>query len=252
MAEDKQPQLHQLLPAEAELAITSRAELSKALDQMGHRELFTSAVKTLTMLDEDRRGEDRVEVQSMTLTVRDVLDKASGAWVPWLDAFIQKERTNQDAREDLIVDGKTIATGVPATALLGLESKLKEISKMIASIPTLPAGRDWEREDDGTWSDQNPDEKMKTEKDFNFRILVEATDHHPAQIEKWNIDKPVGKYKTEVSVGVLSDQEKRELVGRMNKLLIATKQARHRANCTPVVKVKIGQAISDYLNWKAD
>ena len=57
------------------------------------------------------------------------------------DVIASKDATNQTAKADVILpDGTVLITGVSATTLLSLESKLQEARSVIEATPTLPSG----------------------------------------------------------------------------------------------------------------
>jgi hypothetical protein len=170
--------------------------------------------------------------------------------VKYLDAVLQKESTNQSAKADLIVDGKTIAKDIPATFLLGLETKIKMWKQMLEAVPTLQPGLAWAHDEvlgRHVYATKNPEELAKTKKTLRYQIMVPATDKHPAQVEKWNEDVPVGKYIIRKWCGMLSPAEKSDLLARLDKLSHGVKQARQRANCQEVVPINIGQSLIDFL-----
>ena len=77
---------------------------------------------------------------------------------------------------------------VPATLLLGLESRLKMVRDVYAEIPTLPPGGKWVKdtnEGNDIYFNENIETRFKTAKTFVHKVLYEATKEHPAQIEKW-------------------------------------------------------------------
>jgi hypothetical protein len=215
---------------------------------------FFGHLKKLEMFNEDAKNEEMEDHKEMVTTVKEKLDYAAGPIIRYFDAVLQKEKTNQRATEDLVVDDITIATGVPATFLLGLETKLKHVRAMYEAIPTLPPGNTWEEAEDlgsGVFKLKHPDEKLKTAKTFMHKVLYEATDKHPAQIEKWEEQRPVGRYTTDTWTGMLSPAEKSILLGRIDKLLQSVKKARQRANTAKVVESTIGKEIFDYINGSA-
>lgn len=107
--------------------------------------LFVGAIRTLEWLEE---GREKVpaEHQEMTTTVNEKLNHQKDVVIRFLDAFLQKERTNQDAKADIIIDGNIIAESIPATFLLGLENRLAKIRDVYAKIPTLPPNIKWEKD----------------------------------------------------------------------------------------------------------
>jgi hypothetical protein len=135
---------------------------------------------------------------------------------------------------------------------LGLEAKLKSIRPIYDEIPTLPPGTEWESDPSFgkyVYKDKNANVTAKTKKTFDFKILTPATDKHPAQIEKWNIDVPVGYFTKTRWSSCLSVAQKSALLARLDKLAQAIKQARQRANGQEVdTKSKIGSKLFEYLH----
>lgn len=248
--EKAKAQLHQLLPVESNLQTIAKNAALEAASTFSKKERFTGTVKRLKMFDEARREEEISEVQAITTTVDDKLFYVEEQVARYYDAYVQKERTNQDAKADLIVDGVTLAEGVPATALLGFESKLKELRAMYDAIPTLPPGVKWveDKERKGVWINPDDDIRMKTEKTVLFKEVSKATDKFPAQVEKWSSDVPVGKYIQTTEVSMLSVAKKSEILGRVDKLIQAVMDARMRANSTEVVIVELGKKMVEFIH----
>lgn len=190
------------------------------------------------------------EHQALTTTVPEKLDYMMRVVSLYYDVMLQKEMTNQEAKADLVIDGMILATDLPATFLLGLESRLRSLREVLAATPTLNVGIEWRKaEDKGkhVWATMHPEETLKTQRTTKSKVLYEATEHHPAQIDKWEETEAVGKYIKHVWSGMISPADKSDLLDRMDKLIMATKQARQRANSTEVTKVNIGNKIAQYL-----
>jgi len=174
-----------------------------------------------------------------------------GHIVRYLDAVLQKERTNQEARSDLVVDGTVIAKDVPATFLLGLETKLKTVRSVYETIPTLQPGIKWERDDTqgkDVYRRAHPEEKFRTKKNMKNHVVAEATKEHPAQVQVYNEDEKVARIVTDTWCGMVSPAEKSALLGRIDKLIRAVKKARQKANTTEVIKTTIGKELFTYIN----
>lgn len=245
----KRGQLHQLLAVEADLTGKANRLLEEARGTFNKGEHFTGGTRALKMFDEARAGEETVEVHIVDTTVSEKLAYLHGPICDSLDAFLQKEATNQGARSDVVIDDITLLGDVPATGLLGLETRLKNIRSTYESIPTLQPGIDWATSDEANiFEDRNPTERMRTEKTFKPVILHEATDKHPAQIEKIAIDEAVGKYRDIRLSGMISSADKSVLLGRIDKLITAVKSARMAANCTEVVDARCGEKLLDFIH----
>lgn len=246
---ERQPELHQLLPVESNLQGLSKQIIAEAAETLRKKERFMGSVKRLEMFDANRSGEEITEVQDITTTVADKLAYVQEAVIRYYDAYVQKEATNQNATADLVIDDKVICKDVPATALLGLETRLKEIRNLYNEIPTLPPGIEWKETDrSGVYKQGKEEVRMKTEKTIQYKEVSKATDKFPAQVEKWTADVPVGRYISTTECSMLPVSEKSRLLGRIDRLIQAVMEARMRANSTPIVQTTIGKGIFDYIN----
>lgn len=191
------------------------------------------------------------ENQTLTTTVQAELNYLADVVANYVDVLYQKDDANQRAFADIIIDDKIIAKNVPATTLLSLENKLKQLRPVYDQIPTLQPGTSWQAEPslgDGVYIDANKQIRTKTKKGFDFKVLTPATDKHPAQIEKWETVEDVGFTTLTRWTGMISVAEKVEILKRFDKLSQAVKQARQRANEVEVNKVNIGRSLFDYIN----
>uniref|UniRef100_A0A6M3JIC5 Uncharacterized protein n=1 Tax=viral metagenome TaxID=1070528 RepID=A0A6M3JIC5_9ZZZZ len=243
--------LHELLSVEGDLEGTFKKILEETVTTFTKKaDRFFGSIRTLEWF-EDGQPPVPAEHQELTTTVKEKLDYQQDIIVQYFDAVLQKERTNQNAVGDIVIDGVTIASDIPATFLLGLESRLKKVRDVYSAIPTLPPNIKWEHDEtkgENIYTRTHPEEQLRTEKIFKVQVLYEATKEHPAQVEKIPETKNVGVYKREVWTGLLSPAEKSMLLGRIDKLIRAVKKARQRANSTEVVKTTIAKEIFNYIN----
>ena len=93
-----------------------------------------------------------------------------------------------------------------------------------------------------------PMERFITNKQVKSTVLYEATKEHPAQIDKWTEDVKVGRYLVHTNSGMITPATKAEILGRLDKLAQAAKQARMRANTAEVVQWKVGKTLMDFIN----
>lgn len=242
--------LHEVLAVENELAGADqriREETTHTFHAKADH--FIGWHKRYEPLDED--GEQMPdEHHQMVTTVHDKLAYMFEHVGRYLDVVYQKEATNQEAKADIVVGDTVLAKDVPATFLLGLETKLKNLRKVFDEIPTLPPGIEVKpapEEGDHVYAAVHPQSRRKTKKEICHKVLVEPTEHHPAQIEKWTEDVPVGWTHQKMWYGMLSPSEKSELLGRIDELARAVKKARQRANCTEVTTNKIAKPLIDFI-----
>jgi len=249
----KKSVLHELLAVESDLDGAHK----KILDET--RVTFTK--KSDHFLGQHRKFEMFVEdgihypeeSKALDTTVQEKLDHMKKTEIRYFDAILQKEATNQNATADLIVDGVTITTGLPATFLLGMETRLKHLRTAYESIPTLQPGIEWVLDPaigKNIYKTAKPLEKIKTETVIEPVVLYEATKEHPAQVKESSKVKNIGKYTTTGWSGMITPAEKSALLGKIDKLIRAFKKARQRANTTEVTKRTIGKEIFDFINSK--
>lgn len=245
------PKLHEILAVEPDLSnvahkVTEEAKIT-FIKKPNH---FFGFHKKLKNLDEGapEAPEEHVEMTTTVLAKLEYVQEHIGRY---LDVVAEKERTNQEARADVVIDGQKILTDLPATFLLGLESKLKKVRELYETIPTLPPGTEWNIDlsiGENVYKARYPEEKTKTMKTFQHKVLYDATDRHPAQIERWEENIPVGTYITERWTGLISSAEKSVYLGRIDELIRAIKKARQKANNIDIVKMEVGGTIFDYIN----
>lgn len=246
--------LYEVLAVEADkkgIAIRLLDESLKVFKN--NTKLFEGFSKKLSM---DAAGQESIELANsetseLSTTVQERLDYTVPAVSDWLDITLQKEATNQTAVADLMIDGEILAKDLPATFLLGLEDKLKKIRSVYEAIPTLDSSVVWEKNVNGktnTFRARDTEIKTKTQKQPKSRILYEATENHPAQIERWNEEVVIGRYITNLTSGKISSERKMTLLGRIDRLIQAVKQARMRANGVKVVIKNIGNDLFEFIN----
>ena len=244
--------LHEILAVEADLAGTS-AKICKEtrVNFTKNPDRYLGMLTSYHPFDEGAIVEANV-VKSIDDTVIAKLEYSAAHVIRYLDAVLQKEKTNQVAVADLVVDGVTIATNVPATFLLGLETKLKKIREdLYQTIPTLQPGVEWELDESvgpNIFKKKNPDEKFRGKKVRKNHVLSPATKEHPAQVEVYTEDEKTHRVITDTWSGMVSTAKKSELLGRIDKLSRAVKRARQTANATKVVKTTIGKELFNYIN----
>lgn len=242
--------LHELLAVEADLQNTVTALINDGITTLSKKpDHFLGHNKSTHFLEASRSGEDTSEDKLVVTTVDEKLDYVFEHVVKYYDALIQKEATNGLAKADLIVNGKVLAKDVPATMLLGLETRLKQIRALCAAAPTLPPAVRWELDPNtgkGIFRSP-PATTFKTEKTVKHKVLVEATKEHKAEIEKWNEDVPVARVDTIQFSGMWTVHYKAEVLDRIEQLMVGVKQSRQRANIVEVDKRTIGKELIEFI-----
>jgi hypothetical protein len=247
------PKLHEVLAVESDLAAAAEKISEETVTTFTKKEdHFQGFHKRLEMFSETRKQEEAGAENSKAVvdTVPSKLAWTATALRKYWDAVAQKETTNQTARADITIDGVVLVQDAPATFLLGMETRLKKFRAVLEAAPTQAPGIRWVPDPSvgkDIFVSETPQTAKREEKDFTFRVLYEATDKHPAQIEKWERNVAVGTYYTRHWTSTLSPAAKADLLSRCDTLIRAVKKARMRANEAAVVKVNPAGAMLDYI-----
>jgi hypothetical protein len=92
-----------------------------------------------------------------------------------------------------------------------------------------------------------PVRTLRTKKVPRNHVKAEATEKHPAQVEVYYEDIPVGYWTTVKFSGALPARRVNELLDRVEKLQQAVKFAREEANGVDVVDQRVGDSVFGYL-----
>jgi hypothetical protein len=243
--------LHELLAVEADLRATKDNAKSEAVNVFAsHPDSFCGYIRDTQMFDDDRSDENIVDKKNVQFTVNEFLEATSKHLIKYWDLRLQKEHANQEAQSDVIIDGVVVYASLPVTFLLNMEEELKQLRRVYEAAPVLQGTLDWKQSDllgKDIWRAED-NTKHKTEKSIKHRVLTEATQYFPAQIEKWSENKNVANTKITQFSGNISTTAKLVKLGKIDKLITAFKQARQRANCQETNPCTIGSGIFEYIN----
>jgi hypothetical protein len=249
--------LHELLAVEKSRSAASKKLINDTTVKFGKIEYFQGHVKTLKMINDSTENvtieKAGSESRELPTTVQETLEYALKYWADAEDVILQKNITNQKAVADIVLPDETVvASNIPVDELLGLETRLEELRRVMDSMPTLPAAVACEDATKttgrkGSWVGRNVAVTTKTEKQMVPVILYEATKEHPAQVKEVAQDKVVGSFSTTSFFGSASSSQKAETIARIDDLIASVKQARMRANSIEADKSVIGNKIVDYI-----
>lgn len=242
--------LHEILAVENDLSKTVQALIEDGITTLSKKpDHFIGFNKSTTFLDTARSGENTTEDKQVVTTVDDKLAYVFEHVIKYYDVLLQKEATNGYAKADLVIGGKVIAQAVPATMLLGLETRLRQLRALLQAAPTLPPAVKWEPDPnagEGIFR-APPKTTFKTEKTVKHKVLVEPTKEHKAEIEKWHEDVPVARVDQTDFSGMWTVRYKADVLDRVEQLLIAVKKARQRANLAEIEDRSIGKSLIDFI-----
>lgn len=247
--------LHELLAVEQGLAETANRITKEAIKTLSTKQsIFQGLSKSHEIFNEDnqylKQATEYKEVQS---TVNEQTGFLGNELIKYWDVTLQKEEANQRAKADIVIDGTTIATGIPSIVLLGMEKKLTSLLAVYNALPTLDAATAWEKDESNAKPDvfrtKHAEERQHTVTSRKFVEVSPATKEHKAQIvEQESIDN-IGKYSITTFSGAISSHEKAKRLGNLTTLIRAVKKARQRANNTEVkTDLTFGKELLAFIN----
>ena len=186
------------------------------------------------------------ERKLVQLKAKDAIETVHKNLTELFNLTATKDLTNTTAKADIVIDGKTIATGVPAVHLLFLEKKMVDIIGFIKKLPTLSLDEQWTSDVASGLAVTQPVETIKTAKIEENVVVVPPTDKFPAQVVKQTKDVVQGSWKTVKFSGALPAGEVSRLLARAEALQKAIKSARQEANEAEIVRLETS-AVLDYI-----
>jgi hypothetical protein len=240
------PRLNQIIAVEKGVKSRSFSELTDAHHSLQKPTLLAGISRTYRPKDEE--GE-RLPPESTRVQVKteDVIRKTVTTLARLFDVTATKDWANSVARADVVVDGQPILTDVPVTYLLFLEKQLVDLHTFVRKLPVLDPSESWAFDPSADCWATEPVETVRTKKIPRNHVKAEATEKHPAQVEVYYEDVPVGYWRTVKFSGAVAATRVNELLERVEKLQQAVKFAREEANSTEVTDVRAGDKVLNYL-----
>jgi hypothetical protein len=239
--------LSQIIAIESDQKTRAEQAAAFAYHQLQKPEPLTGISKKYEPRDAD--GEKLPSASNrVQYTVEVALRDATSKTARYLDLLGTKERTDQKAVADIVVDDKVFIKDVPVLFLLGLERQLKEELVQARKLPTLSPEYEWAAYDSsGVYVIDPPIMTTRSKKVRKYNTVAPATDKHPAQMDPVDEDIIVGDWETKHFSGATTVTRKQEIIERLVKLIAAVQQAREEANTTEVVDFKVGDKILGYV-----
>lgn len=254
---DHKPLLHEILAVEQDVKANAERARSQLVETFRTKQThFTGMRRTYRPFSVDETtgddGGERLEAEtSLAKTVPEQLDLCLREVGKALDMGMQIDDANTRAKADLVVDGEVLLAGVPATFLLQLERRLKEVQAVLKEIPCFDPVRIWSADpaaDKKHVLRAEPVVTIRKKRVRKYNVMVEATKEHPAQVDIVEVEEPVGEIRSYDWTGMVSTGKKEALLEQVDRLLAAVKQARSRANTVEVDQGrKVGKVLMDYL-----
>jgi hypothetical protein len=237
--------LHELLAVETDLGGKAQTTLKVVKGLFGARESFLGKSLIFTAYAEDGPSVPD-EITKVSHRVQDSLDLVTKHWGNWVDASIQKEVTNQQTSATIELDGVNVPQ-LPATALLNLENKLALLRNTLNAVPVNDTLTDWTWDEESLMWLSDPRYRQRTQKVRKSHVLHPGTAEHAPQVESYTEDVPVGEVETIIYSGMLQPSELRQVLDRLDTLILAVKRARQRANDIETENVQVAAKLLEYV-----
>jgi hypothetical protein len=238
--------LNQIIAVEKGVKAKAHQELTAAHQNVQKPALLSGISRTYQPKDEE--GEQLPpESTRVQLKAEDVLRDTAAALTRLFDVTATKDWANCVARADVTVDGRVLLREVPVSYLLFLEKQLVDLYTFVRKLPVLDASESWAQDPSTDWWKTETVRTIRTKKVPRNHVKAEATEKHPAQVEVYYEDVPVGYWTTVKFSGALPARRVNELSERVEKLQQAVKFAREEANAAEIQDQRAGDAVFAYL-----
>ncbi len=249
--------LSQLLAVEKGAKQRENDETKALIAQVQGKTAMAGLTKTYRHYTVDAEGkppagyDPRPEHVPVQLKAADALAAFAKAKTRVIDLTLSKDVTNTHAAADLRVSGQLLAENVPAVTLLSLEKQADDVVTFIKALPVLDPAVNWTPDKQTGLQHSDPDIRVRT--DTSPQPLVKwapedpATSKHPPQVDLISKVTNVGEYTTVKLSGALTDERKRQLLGRALAFREAVHFAREEANRIEVTDRAAGDAFFSFL-----
>lgn len=188
------------------------------------------------------------EPKKVRATADSVLEMAEALLTRHWDLALTVDTANAAAKADVVVEGHVLLEKVPVGHLLWLARELAALRKLVVALPVLDPAKDWSPGGmpEGQYKAE-PVQTLKTEKVPGRFVMAEATQYHPAQVQRLDRDEVVGTWTVTAFSGALPQRRKETLLARLTQLEEAVKMAREEANTAHAADQHEGGKVFDWL-----
>ncbi|MGW1261232.1 DUF7873 family protein [Streptomyces drozdowiczii] len=238
--------LSQIVAVEKTRKTEGYGALNAAHHQVQKAPLLAGISRTYRPRDEE--GEQLpAESTRVQLRADDAISQALAGLLPFYDVTATKDWANCQARADIRIGDQVLIAQVPVTYLLFLEKQLTSLHTFVDKLPVLDPSEQWQWDEQaGVWRTAAY-ETVRSKKVPRNHVKSAATDRHPAQVEVYFEDVPVGTWTTVKFSGALPATRRQELLNRLQVVRDAVKYAREEANSAEVQNQRPGAALLNYL-----
>lgn len=210
-------------------------------------ELFVGRLRIYKAHDEVNGEKLPMEGNNIQFHSKQLIKTAVEKWTELWNLTFSQDAANQRAKADIVVDGVKVLVGVPVTSLLFLEKQVNDVETFVSKLPTPDPAEEWNYDANLGTLKSKVSQTLRTKKEPTHYLKAPATEHHPAQVEFFYKDVPVGTWDTTVFSAAIPADEKRSILVRIKKLKDAIKTAREEANMIEASMVKAGEPLFEFI-----
>jgi hypothetical protein len=238
--------LNQIIAVEKGVKSGALRDLTDAHHSLQKPALLSGISRTYQPKDEE--GEPLPpESTRVQVKAEEIISRTTAVLTRLFDVTATKDWANREARADVMVDGQAVLHDVPVSYLLFLEKQLVDLHTFVKKLPVLDASESWTHDPSSDSWKTEPVRTVKTKKVPRNHVKAEATENHPAQVEVYYEDVPVGFWTTVKFSGAPPAKRVNELLERVEKLQHTVKFAREEANGIEVTDQRVADAVFGYL-----
>lgn len=228
-----------------------KSEVEKAVTEfykvVQKPELFSGFERAYRSHDAENGEKLPGERQKVQFTADNIIEQAKEKWSELWDLTATLDCGNQAAVANVVVDGAIVLPKVPVTTLLFLEKQVNDLETFINKLPIPDAAETWVYDPNIGLLRSGAQDSVRTKKEPAHYVKAEATKEHPAQVEYFHKDVPVGTWTKTAFSGAISADKKQTMLVRVKKLKDAIKVAREEANLIDVDAKKIGESVFNFV-----
>lgn len=210
-------------------------------------ELFTGRQRVYRPHDDVNGEKLPSETQKIQQRCDLLIEQAKAKWIELWDLTFTQDAANQQARANVEVDGQSVLKDVPVTSLLFLEKQVNDLETFVSKMPTPDSSEDWTHDANVGLLKSKPAESVRTRKEPSHYEKSPATKEHPAQVEFFHKDVPVGTWTSTMFSSAMPADRKSAIMARVKKLKDAIKLAREQANMIDATPIKAGDQVFAFV-----
>ncbi len=171
-----------------------------------------------------------------------------GAFRNLLRLVTTREKSNTSAAANVTLPDGTVFEAVPVGVLMELPKQLQVLREYMAALPTLDNTKRWKESTNEEFVYVAETEKtIRRVKQIKHKIIVPATEQHPAQVAEYSDSIPVGEMERIVTSGAITSVRKAQMLRALDDIIAEFHRARGNAN-TSVPDRSLKPMVDSILN----